>query len=73
MRAGFCHTCIAVHPCRTARRKPSGTTGPAPRPVAPVFAGDMQFSSEEDVYNPARFAPVVRAWIDASRRAAEGA
>ena len=24
------------------------------------YAGDMQFSSEEDVYNPAAFAPVVK-------------
>jgi hypothetical protein len=27
----------------------------------------MQFSSEEDVYNPATFAPVVKEWIAASR------
>ena len=45
----------------------------APNITILQYAGDMQFSSEEDVYNPARFAPVVRAWIDASRRAAEGA
>jgi len=31
------------------------------------YAGNMQFSSEEDVYNPATFAPVVKAWIAASR------
>ena len=31
------------------------------------YAGDMQFSSEEDAYNPANFAPVVKAWIDAER------
>jgi hypothetical protein len=35
------------------------------------YAGDMQFSSEEDAYNPANFAPVVKAWITA-KRAAEG-
>jgi hypothetical protein len=29
----------------------------------------MQFSSEEDVYNPALFAPVVKAWIAAKRKA----
>jgi SnoaL-like protein len=33
------------------------------------YAGDMQFSSEEDAYNPANFAPVVKAWIAASRAA----
>jgi hypothetical protein len=26
------------------------------------YAGDMRFASEEDVYNPATFAPVVKAW-----------
>ena len=31
------------------------------------YAGEMQFSSEEDVYNPAAFAPVVKDWIAASR------
>jgi len=44
----------------------------APNITILQYAGNMQFSSEEDVYNPARFAPVVRAWIDASRRASEG-
>ena len=34
------------------------------------YAGDMRFSSEEDAYNPANFAPVVKAWI-AAKRAAE--
>jgi len=33
------------------------------------YAGDMQFSYEEDVYNPALFAPVVKAWIAAKRAA----
>lgn len=33
------------------------------------YAGNMQFSSEEDVYNPASFAPVVKAWIAANRTA----
>ena len=32
------------------------------------YAGNMQFSSEEDAYNPANFAPVVKAWIEAERR-----
>jgi len=29
------------------------------------YAGDMRFASEEDVYNPAAFAPVVQAWLAA--------
>jgi hypothetical protein len=33
------------------------------------YAGDGRFSSEEDVYNPALFAPVVKAWIAAKRAA----
>ncbi len=32
-----------------------------------TYAGDGKFSCEEDVYNPATFAPVVKAWIDAKR------
>jgi hypothetical protein len=36
------------------------------------YAGDMKFSSEEDVYNPANFAPVVKAWIAARREAGGG-
>ena len=36
------------------------------------YAGNMQFSSEEDAYNPANFAPVVKAWIDAKRKRQEG-
>ena len=31
------------------------------------YAGDLQWSREEDVYNPANFAPVVGAWIEAER------
>lgn len=31
------------------------------------YAGDMRFSYEEDVYNPATFAPVVEAWVAASK------
>jgi hypothetical protein len=30
-----------------------------------TYAGNMQFSSEEDVYNPMTFAPVVKAWMAA--------
>ena len=33
------------------------------------YAGDGKFSSEEDAYNPANFAPVVKAWIAAKRAA----
>jgi hypothetical protein len=36
------------------------------------YAGNMQFSYEEDVYNPANFAPVVKAWL-AAKKAAESA
>ena len=32
-----------------------------------VYAGDALFASEEDVYNPAHFAPVVRDWLQAWR------
>jgi hypothetical protein len=32
------------------------------------YAGDGRFSYEEDAYNPANFAPVVAAWVDALRR-----
>jgi hypothetical protein len=32
-----------------------------------TYAGGMQFSCEEDVYNPATFAPVVKAWMEASK------
>lgn len=35
------------------------------------YAGSMQFSYEEDAYNPANFAPVVTGWLAASR--AQGA
>jgi SnoaL-like domain len=31
------------------------------------YAGDGRFSSEEDVYNPARFGAVVKAWMAARR------
>jgi hypothetical protein len=30
-----------------------------------IYAGDGLFSSEEDVYNPATFAPMVEAWLAA--------
>jgi hypothetical protein len=32
------------------------------------YAGDGLFSLEEDVYNPASFAPVVTAWLAAEKR-----
>jgi len=31
------------------------------------YAGDMRFSSEEDVYNPANFGPAVSAWVAAKK------
>jgi hypothetical protein len=31
------------------------------------YAGDHQWSYEEDVYNPLNFAPVVQSWVDAKR------
>jgi hypothetical protein len=31
------------------------------------YAGDGKFSYEEDVYNPANFAPVVKAWLKAAK------
>jgi len=36
------------------------------------YAGDMRFSWEEDVYNPATFTPVVKAWVKAKRAAETG-
>ena len=36
------------------------------------YAGDGLFSSEEDAYNPANFAPVVKPWIAAKRKADAG-
>ncbi len=32
------------------------------------YAGEGRFSYEEDVYNPASFAPMIGAWIDAGGR-----
>ena len=31
------------------------------------YAGNMQWSHEEDVYNPANFAPMVKAWLAAKK------
>ena len=31
------------------------------------YAGDMRFSSEEDVYNPANFAPAIKGWMEAHK------
>ncbi len=33
-----------------------------------VYAGDGLFGEEEDVYNPERFAPMVKAWLEAWAR-----
>jgi acetyl-CoA acetyltransferase len=41
VRAGYCHTCIVLHPCRTAPRRPAPGVA---RPQPPALAGDMQFS-----------------------------
>jgi hypothetical protein len=40
----------------------------APNWTRLVYAGDGLFSSEEDVYNPADFAPVVERWLQAWNR-----
>jgi hypothetical protein len=34
------------------------------------YAGDMHFSYEEDVYNPAKFGDMIQAWM-AAREAAQ--
>jgi hypothetical protein len=44
-----------------------GHTYQAPNWTRLVYAGDGLFASEEDVYNPATFAPVVEAWLAAWR------
>ena len=36
------------------------------------YAGEMKFSREEDVYNPANFAPMVEAWMAARERHTQG-
>ena len=33
-----------------------------------TYAGDMRFSCEEDVYNPAAFGPVVQSWMKAWKK-----
>lgn len=45
VRAGFCHTCVVVHPCRTNRPKKAPGAAPAgpPRAMPPV-PGDFQFA-----------------------------
>ena len=41
VRAGFCHTCLVVHPCRTQQARPApGTARPQPAPIP----GDFQFA-----------------------------
>jgi len=42
VRAGYCHTCIVLHPCRSAPRGPA-LGSPPPRP--PAYTGDFQFSA----------------------------
>jgi acetyl-CoA acetyltransferase len=45
--SGFCHTCLVLHPCRTAKRRPTSDVGSAsaaaPKPT--VMPGDYQFAS----------------------------
>ena len=42
VRSGYCHTVLAVHPCRTAPRRPPAGTPPR---MPPPFPGDFQFSA----------------------------
>jgi hypothetical protein len=42
-----------------------GSVHTAPNWTRLVYGGDGLFSSEEDVYNPADFAPVVQGWLAA--------
>ena len=51
---------------------PSAGTG-WPGNEGPVSNGDMRFSSEEDVYNPAEFAPAVKDWMTAKKAHSGGA
>ena len=44
-----------------------GTTYEAANVTILHYAGDHQWSYEEDVYNPLNFAPVVSAWVEAKR------
>lgn len=36
------------------------------------YAGNMQWSYEEDIYNPAHFQKMVRGWMDRKKKIAEG-
>jgi hypothetical protein len=42
-----------------------GVTHQAANGTRHVHAGDRLLSSEEDIYNPAHFAPVVQSWLAA--------
>lgn len=44
-----------------------GSVHQAPNWTRLVYAGDGLFASEEDVYNPSHFGPMVAAWLDAWR------
>jgi len=44
-----------------------GSVHQAPNWTRLVYAGDGLFASEEDVYNPSHFGPMVTAWLDAWR------
>ena len=41
--SGYCHTCIAIHPCRTYKRRRAGGGGGA-RPAPAAIPGDYQFA-----------------------------
>ena len=45
VRAGFAHTVIAIHPCRTMPRRPAGSSGPRMQRGATLALGDQQFSA----------------------------
>lgn len=42
VQSGFCHTCIAIHPCRTFKRRHPGARGGRPAPT--MVPGDYQFA-----------------------------
>ena len=39
----------------------------------PKYAGNRQWSYEEDVYNPAHFGAMIKGWLDAKKRCEGGA
>ena len=62
VRAGFCHTCIVLHPCKSARPSRSASAGqeaPAPPPAAAAAYGDAQFSAPFGASRPGLLAGLV--------------